>query len=443
MADSDSKQPDDAAPRPVGRDDSTPVASGAVPVGEPVQPVEPVVDTQTGPARRVSGMIQDTVSTGVEKLGSGIETLGEGVAKLGELTGKVPLVGAGVSAIGEGLAKAGESIAELPKVAQTRRGRLLVRSVLVGFVLVAAWITVIVGWQVHANNTPDFRPDAERILVQLSTGSAGITKVYEEASPRFQENVREERFVDDMTDMNTTLGKFRELTAINGTLVTNGPTGEVGRVSLTASFEKGICKGSISFHKIDGDWKLLGVGMELPPDLKITQTQREQRVAACKDPMDPHTCDLNRLADQILSELRDGKAGDVWDAADDLFKTQEIRDKFVQIQDDHRMHLGAYKRILDVTEAKLSKSTAKTDKGLQLIDSATFEVLAEFEKSSGVRTVFGFERNAPNKPWQLHSFKIVLPMPRPEEEEVPIVPIPAPHPQPVPGDGGMRDAAHR
>ena len=56
--------------------------------------------------------------------------------KVGDLTKKVPLVGASVGKLGEGLTKAGESIHALPRVAQTRRGRLLVRSVVVGFVLV-------------------------------------------------------------------------------------------------------------------------------------------------------------------------------------------------------------------------------------------------------------------------------------------------------------------
>ena len=394
-----------------GHDDSTPIASGKIAQVDAVQPVEPASD-KSSRSKRLTGLIQDTVSGGVEKLGSGIDTIGKGVSKLGELTGKVPLVGAGVSLIGEGLEKAGGSIEALPRVAQTRRGRLLVRSVIVGFLLVFAWIALIVGWELRANDTPDFRPEAEHILVELSQGSAAIAQVYEAASPRFQENVREEVFLGDMTDMNATLGKFRELTAINDTLVTHGPTGKIGRVSLTAAFERGICKGSISFHYVDGAWKLLGIGIELPPDMKITQAQREQRVAACKDPMNPKTCELNRVADGILAQLRDGQAGAVWDAADDVFKTQESRDKFIEIQDQHRAALGAYRRILDVTEAKLTK-------GSTLLESATFEVLAEFDKAHGVRTVFGFGRNSETAPWKLRSLKIVVPMPRPEDEEEP------------------------
>jgi hypothetical protein len=381
-----------AIPEAVPPVDSQPVTAGEVSAAVPTE--------QTGPAKRSKRMTQ-AAAVGIETLGGVVETLGEGVSKLGDLTNKVPLVGAGVGALGEGLTKAGQSIHALPRVAATPRGGMLVRSVIVGFLLVAAWITVIVGWQLRTTDTPDFRPVAEHILVQLSNGPDAIGAVYEHSSPRFQELERKERFLDDMTDMAVTVGKFREITAINDTLVTHGPTGRIGRVSLTAAYEKGVCKGSISFHYDHGEWKLLGVGIELPPELKITQAQREQRVAACKDPDDRKTCDVRDAAETILEKLRDGKAGEVWDGASDVFKKQESRAKFEQIQQEHRDDLGAYKRILTVTEAKVIEGT-----------SATYDVLAEFEKSSAVRCVFGFSRTSKSAPWQLRSLKVVVPMPR-------------------------------
>jgi hypothetical protein len=216
--------------------------------------------------------------------------------------------------------------------------------------------------------------------------------------------VRKERFLDDMTDMAVTVGKFREITAINDTLVTTGPTGRIGRVGLTAAYEKGVCKGSISFHYDKGQWKLLGVGIELPAELKITQAQREQRVAACKDPDDRKKCDVRDAAETILEALRDGKAGPVWDQASDVFKKQESRATFESIQREHRDDLGAYKRLLTVTEAKVIEGT-----------SATFDVLAEFEKSSAVRCVFGFTRTSKASPWLLRSLKVVVPMPRADD----------------------------
>lgn len=385
----------DAAPEAVPAIDSQPVASGAVAAAVPHEATGPAAQSKR--AKRVTA----AASAGIEKLGGVVETIGEGVSKLGDLTNKVPLVGAGVGALGEGLTKAGESIHALPRVAQTRRGRLLVRSVIVGFVLVFAWIAVIVGWELRTSDTPDFRPIAEQILVQLSNGPDAIGEVYEKASPRFQELERKERFVDDMTDMAVTIGTFREITAINSTLVTTGPTGRIGRIGLTAAYDKGVCMGSISFHYDKGQWKLLGVSMELPPELEVTQAQREQRVAACKDPNDRKKCDVRDAGETILEQLRDGKAGEVWDHATDVFKKQESRATFEQIQREHRDDLGAYKRILDVTEAKVIDGV-----------SATFDVLAEFEKSSAVRCVFGFYRVSKSAPWLLRSLKIVVPMPR-------------------------------
>jgi hypothetical protein len=390
-------------------DDKPPENSGSVEVHVSSTAIpEAVAPAETGPVAeghpKRSKRVTAAASAGIEKLGGVVESIGEGVNKLGDLTNKVPLVGAGVHKLGEGLTKAGESIHALPRVAQTRRGRLLVRSVVVGFSLVFAWIAVIVGWQLRTSDTPDFRPAAEKILVELSSGPDAIGDVYEHSSPRFQEMVRKERFLDDMTDMAITVGKFREITAINDTLVTTGPTGPIGRVGLTAAYEKGVCSGSISFHYDKGQWKLLGVGIELPAELKITQAQREQRVAACKDPDDRKKCDVRDAAETILEALRDGKAGAVWDQASDVFKKQESRATFEAIQREHRDDLGAYKRLLTVTEAKVIEGT-----------SATFDVLAEFEKSSAVRCVFGFTRTSKASPWLLRSLKVVVPMPRADE----------------------------
>ncbi|HUS32378.1 MAG TPA: hypothetical protein VMZ53_27950 [Kofleriaceae bacterium] len=415
-----------AIPEAVGALESQPVSGS----GRVVTAVA-AANEGTGPARRarrVTGLVQDAVSAGVEKLGAGIESVGEGVTKVGDLTKKVPLVGAGVGKLGEGLTKAGESIHALPRVAQTRRGRLLVRSVVVGFLLVFSWITVIVGFQLRQHDTPDFRPSAEQILLQISQGKTSIGDLYERASPRFQELVRKEQFIDNMMDLNATNGAFREITAINETLVTIGPTGRVGRVSLTASYEKGIAHGSISFHYDKGQWKLLGIGVEVPRDVRITETEREKRVAACKDAKGHDVsdqraeCPVRDAFETILEKIRDGNAGIVWDEASDIFKQQETRTRFIQVQADTRAAIGDYKRLLNVTEAK-------SIGGL----TATFIAVAEFERSSGVRVDADFARLRQTDKWQLRRFKIVVPMPRAEDDPArPNLVPPAPQMPPPP-----------
>src|SRR6185503_9562021 len=99
---------------------------------------------------------------------------------------------------------------------------------------------------------------------------------------------------------------------------------------------------------------------------------------------------------------RDGHADQVWDNATTVFQKQEPKAKFVQLQVEHLLQLGNYRRIIAVSEAKVMIGGT----------SATFDTLAEFDKASGVRTVFGFYRRSRLDPWKLRSFKIVLPMPR-------------------------------
>ena len=391
----------DGTPTEVGDPGSIPLASGKVGVAHAGEPSKR--------SKRITEHAVEKLGASVEKIGEGLGVLGEGVAKLGEKSRKVPLVGeltgSSVTKLGEGLAQVGESIHAMPRVASTRRGRLLVRSMFVGFVLIAAWISIIVALQLRSNAAPDFRPIAEEILVDLSKGTASIEELYDRSSPRFQEMVRRERFVDDMNDLLATVGPFREITAINDTLVTTGPTGKVGRVSLTIAYEKVVCKGSVSLHYDKGTWKLLGIGIELPPELEITQAQREERVQACKDPM-AKDCDLNAAANAILEQLRDGQIEAVYDNATRVFQTQEEKARWVAIQKEHVNILGRYSRILSVTEARVYGGT-----------NATFDAILEFERANGVRAIFGFFRRSKQNPWKLRSYKIVLPMPRAGEAE--------------------------
>jgi hypothetical protein len=394
----------DGTPTAVGEAASAPLASGKVGVAH-------AGGDATKRTRRLTEAAKETLGASVEMLGEGLGALGEGVAKLGEKSRKVPLVGeltgSSVTKLGESLTSVGESIGAMPRVASTRRGRLLVRSMFVGFVLIAAWIAIIVALQLRSNEVPDFRPMAEKILVDLSKGTAAIEELYDRSSPRFQEMVRRESFVDNMNDLLATVGPFREITAVNDTLVSTGPTGRVGRVSLTIAYEKATCKGSISLHYDNGAWKLLGIGVDLPPDMKITQAEREERVQACKDP-ESKDCDVNAAADAILVQLRDGHAEAVWDNATKVFQNQEERGRWVEIQNEYIEILGRYSRILSVTEARVYGGT-----------SATFDAILEFERAKGVRATFGFYRGSKQKPWKLRSFKIVIPMPRAGEHEVP------------------------
>jgi hypothetical protein len=392
----DGDKPSDGTPDPIAAYDSAPVTSGRV-----TGIVATASATETTRTKRIADVAKQALDEGVTAIGSGLETIGENVQKLGEKSRRVPLVGANITKLGEGISSVGESLTELPRVARTRRGRLLFRSLIVGFAIVASWIAIIVAVQIRGTDAPDFRPLAERILIELSR--ANYDELYEKSSPRFQEVVRKERFVDEMSDMLATVGVFREIKAVNDTLVTTGATGRVGRVSLTVAFDKGTAKASVSFHWDDNTWKLLGVGVELPPELRPTTEQREARVTppTCHDAMSKK-CELKIVANAILEKLRDNKADQVYDQASDVFQKEGDRARFIQIQTEHTAVLGEFRRILQVTEAIETHNHTR----------AVFDCLLEYANALAVRAVFTFERPLGTTAWKLRSFKRVIPMPR-------------------------------
>ncbi|MGC4117872.1 MAG: hypothetical protein QM765_25655 [Myxococcales bacterium] len=331
----------------------------------------------------------------------------------------------------------------MPRVARTRRGALLIRSLLVGFILVFSWIAIIVMLQVQGTDSPDFRPFAEKILRRDHAQPAGIATLearlatakltepervslkrrldelkqervrdiedlYDKASPRFQEMVRKERFVDEMLDLNKTAGQFLEVTAVNESFVSSGPTGRIGRMSMMVQYAKGKTRAAVSLHWVEGEWKLLGVSVEVPPEVVITKEAREERVTPCEDvpnrTMNTTQCDVHVVSNRILEQLRDGHAAEVWEAANrDVFQKQEVKARFIEITAEQQRVLGEYRRILMVTEAKIFSGKEE--------ERAFFDVIAEYSLAS-VRVIFGFTRPSKTQEWQLRSLKIALPMPR-------------------------------
>jgi len=411
--------PDGAVVEPASVTDSAPVSSGRV-TSMHAAATGPTAAGESSRSKRITDVGKDILDKGMTSLGSGLETIGGGVSKLGEASKKVPMVGGSIARLGEGVIKLGESITDLPRVARTRRGALLVRSLLVGFILVFSWIAIIVMLQVQGTDSPDFRPYAERILAQISSGKPQIEELYEKASPRFQEIVRKERFVDEMLDLNATCGKFVEISAVNDSFVSSGPTGRIGRMSTMVQYARGKTRAAVSLHWLDGEWKLLGVSVEVPPELEITQAQREERVTPCdsrgpdgkrgtdddipNSTMNTTKCDVHVISDRILEHLRDGKAAEVWDAANrEVFQKQEQRAKFIELSRDQQRVLGEYRRIIVVTEAKIFSGKEE--------ERAYFDVIAEYSRAN-VRVIFGLTRPSKSLEWQLRSLKIALPMPR-------------------------------
>ena len=78
--------------------------------------------------------------------------------------------------------------------AQIRRRRKLFQGVIVTFVLISAWIAVMVGLQFWSTGGYNFQTETERILSLMRDGKAEL--VYRDASPRFQQMIIVDRFLD-------------------------------------------------------------------------------------------------------------------------------------------------------------------------------------------------------------------------------------------------------
>jgi hypothetical protein len=387
--------------------------------------------------------VEDVVSGGVGKLGEGVGKVGAGLTRLGERVDRLPgmhrtKLGTGVAELGAGLSEVGANLTELPKVARTKRGRVLIRSLAVGFALVFAWIAVIVFLQLRGGEKPDLRKDAETVMVMLRDGQ--FSKLFAESSPRFQEITDYDSFERTMQDMNRTLGTFREIAAVNDTVVSRGPGGLVARVDLSLDFERGRAHATISMHKDGGVWKFLGIGVDLPDDLIAKETSRAARDERVKAPPAVRTA-----AERVLELSRDGKAGEIWDTAAPLFQKTVSRADFERIEAERHAALGRYQRILDETKSMSQptdaaagsdsgsgSATAGSGSGSATTGSGSAAAAAAEKPSTTggtspggsyawltaliqydnavVSSSFGFSWI--DDTWKLSSYVVVLPMPR-------------------------------
>jgi Protein of unknown function (DUF4019) len=450
-------------PTDITRAPTTEAARGALPAIEglttELDPEPDPIDLSPEPeharssARIVARRAEALIGHGVSRIGDGIDSLGKGVTALGERAAKVPVFGESVRNFGEGLSEVGASLHNLPAVSQSKRGRVLFRSMLVAFLLVFAWIAGIVMLQLRDSGKPDFRPLARKILIAVRDGHAA--KVWTEASPRFQEVVREQRFIDDMADMKRTLGAFREIAAINETIVTTSANGRIGRVALTLQFDKGSARANVSFHRDAGRWKLLGIVVDTPPELPITQESRKERSelpaevlgsaikvlqagnieVAKTEEARGHDAGVARSTTAARDSAsathaeadRDRRSEQVWDQASAIFHNSATRPEFVRLQRERHDTLGNFVRVIEY------RSGSKKYQEL----NATFTGLVEYQHSV-VSAALTFARTDERAPWILNSFKVVLPMPRPDDAPADGLPrVPAAE-RPRPGSRNSR-----
>ena len=321
-------------------------------------------------------------------------TLGAKVVHAAEsVTGRVAQA---AGAVGGTVARAGEavgdvvgaSLSHLPVVPKTRRGRVMARSVIVSFLLVFGWITVIVGLQLRNARPPDFRPDAERILIALRDGKAG--EVYDDASIRFQSVVRDrETFEDRMTEMNETLGRFVEITAVTMAETSRGPGGRTGRIDVSLEYAKTQTRGSVSFRWEDDRWKLLGLAIEVPDAIASNQEARVDRSTARPD----EVAELKAAVETVLLS----PAEQVWQDASPAFQQAISLEDWKALEHQRTDALGPFDRVLDVRKVRLNPGR----------NAASLVVLLQFQKAT-ITGTFELSRNEDR--WQLVSPRLVMPV---------------------------------
>lgn len=297
-----------------------------------------------------------------------------------------------------------ESLSNLPVVKEvmpkSRRGRVLVRSVIVGFALVATWIGVIVYWQLRRGEAPDLRPQVEAILVAMREGRAG--DVYEHSSNRFKELVLEDTFVAQIDDLNSSIGEFKEVASVTKTQVFRGPSGRTARVELLLDFEKDNephrAQASMSFLYEEGQWRMIGFDLELPEDVakeEMSDEARKKRVRAPKE--------IEDQTRHILELSRDGKYGEIYAATAPVFRDSIDRQDFIELEQRRRDEIGPFLRILRVMRATQNPSQ----------NGASLDALLEYNAGNGktVTVTGNFKYSKINGEWKLAYYRIIMPIP--------------------------------
>ena len=271
-----------------------------------------------------------------------------------------------------------------------RRRRKLFQGVIVTFVLITAWIGIMVGIQYLRTGGYNFRAETENILEMMRDGKA--EQVYREASPHFQQLMIADRFLEFASDINQTLGGFRRLMATKLISSISRPSGNTRRVKATIEFDNGQTTGTFSYHWHEQQWKLLRISIDLPEHLARQVIGRAETRAARKEA--PKR--VYDLAESVLELDRDGKVEQLWREASPTFQSSIDLQTFVDVQEERRRVLGNYVRILDTLKSARTASRKQ----------ATVAAVVQYEKARATVTL-GFIRM--DGTWRLAHYKVVMP----------------------------------
>lgn len=274
------------------------------------------------------------------------------------------------------------------------RRRTIIISVITAFVVVFGWVGVLVGLQLWSSGGGHtFRTETATVLTRLGDPDK-VDLVYDEASPVFRELVIRERFYEMVDEMNATLGPFQEVVSARETERIDGPGGRTGRLLARVRFERGETMGNFSFHDIDGQWRLLGISVDVPDGVTIATPTGDALRARIEAPPE-----VMEKVQSIFDRIRDGEAGSVYDDAAETLRASIEREKFLDFIENRQQAMGGFVRIFDVIKSKQhpNKHRATVILALEYGETRTTSTL-DFVKDE-------------DETWQLSGLKIIVPEP--------------------------------
>ncbi len=286
--------------------------------------------------------------------------------------------------------------AKKPVKKNTSRARLVFRTVAVVVVLVAGWMAVLVGAQIlQRGKTYSFREETLHVLKLMRAQKAD--QLYNEASPLLRQSMIRSVFADTIKEVQSVMGKFQRIIRVAKAEVNKRPTGTTGFVVAEVEFSQATTICTFSYHRVDGQWRLLHFQINLPLH-RIGAAKRKDSLLAPKTAPEQ----VHRLVRQIMQSRMDGTTAVHYDDFHPKFKESVSLDKFVHLLDARVNKLGAFKRVLEIRNSSLSKG--KT--------SAWVDAVLEYADRKTIGK-FGFDKIEAK--WRLKYFKVLSPDPGVDE----------------------------
>ncbi len=285
------------------------------------------------------------------------------------------------------------------------RKRTIIKSALVAFVVIAAWIGALVWWQSRKGEGYSFRKEIQEVMEMIRDGHHA--ELYAQASPHLQNRMIEYRFIEKCTLVNNTLGSFRRILSTHDQGMTDEPTARTGFVEASLEFERASTTVTLGFEwdPAASRWRLLSFHFDIPKNLR-GQVPAPELV---KPPREAPS-EVVELTKKMLEEIRDGKAPEVYARAHGDFKKAIDLDRFLELIRKREREMGPYKQIIDFTK------TGKNERGRE--KKAWVTAVIEYTRATTTGT-FDFIDDDEDGIWQLSKFKIDIPPPT-----VPARPIP-------------------